>query len=214
LLPAWAGPGGDGMQQQHPHAGQQQQHSAGMMGLGPQAYGGQYGQAQEGWVVQQLAPGPPGGSPASYAAAGWVPSGSSSQLSGGGGASGTPPPPGVRKGSKSGGAAAGPPKPRQTRCGTCKFCLNRHLKKGCEFNRVSAVGPDGAGLCCAVLGWVVGGEGAAKLRRLSATLDHSRLEPGRPGLPPPLLHHPAEAARGCPGSTAADAAGWPRWPRA
>jgi hypothetical protein len=42
-------------------------------------------------------------------------------------------PPAGGKGVK--GASA--PKPRQTRCGNCKYCLNRHLKKGCEANKVS-----------------------------------------------------------------------------
>jgi hypothetical protein len=41
---------------------------------------------------------------------------------------------GGSKGSKASAAAA--VKLRQTRCGSCKYCLNRHLKKGCEANKV------------------------------------------------------------------------------
>jgi hypothetical protein len=61
----------------------------------------------------------------------------------------------VGSGSKAVKGAGGPPKPRQTRCGQCKYCLNRHLKKGCEANRVrEAVGR----LCGCMLGSVgVGG---------------------------------------------------------
>lgn len=51
-----------------------------------------------------------------------------------------PAPGGGAGGKASKGAAA--PKPRQTRCGKCKYCINRHLKKGCEANKVRAVG------CC------------------------------------------------------------------
>lgn len=47
---------------------------------------------------------------------------------------------GRARGSKRGAAAAGH-KARQQRCGSCKYCLNRHLKKGCEANKV------GCGCC-------------------------------------------------------------------
>jgi hypothetical protein len=54
-----------------------------------------------------------------------------------GGAAAAAPAP-VGAGGKAVRGASGPPKPRQTRCGQCKYCLNRHLKKGCEANRVRA----------------------------------------------------------------------------
>ncbi|WIA11818.1 hypothetical protein OEZ85_011908 [Tetradesmus obliquus] len=38
-------------------------------------------------------------------------------------------------GSKAARSAAAPKQPRQTRCGKCKYCLNKHLKKGCEANK-------------------------------------------------------------------------------
>jgi hypothetical protein len=126
----------DGQQQQEGayHMSAMQQYSQQYQEYDPQ----QQQMYMEGWGVL---PGYQDGSgfphPAAYGAEDWMQQAAMYDSGGGyidgAAAAAAAVPPAGGKGVK----GASGPKPRQTRCGNCKYCLNRHLKKGCEANKVS-----------------------------------------------------------------------------